>query len=45
MGQAPFTWGSETLTNPIDTRAEYIAALRVADGHEFCAPRPFYIPR
>jgi Fic-DOC domain mobile mystery protein B len=35
MGQAPFTWGSETLTNPSDTRAEYIAALRAADSHDY----------
>ncbi|MDA0824680.1 MAG: mobile mystery protein B [Proteobacteria bacterium] len=35
IGQEPFTWGSENLTNPNDTRAEYIAALRAADNHDY----------
>ncbi|MBL6716924.1 MAG: mobile mystery protein B [Pseudomonadales bacterium] len=35
MGQEPFTWGSENLIKPSDTRAEYIAALRAADGHGY----------
>lgn len=35
MGKEPFTWGSENLTDPGETRAEYIAALRAADGHEY----------
>jgi len=35
MGQEPFTWGRENLIKPSDTRAEYIAALRAADGHGY----------
>lgn len=35
MGQEPFTWGSENLIKPSDTRAEYIEALRAADGHGY----------
>jgi len=35
MGKEPFTWGSKNLTNPGDARAEYIAALRAADGYDY----------
>ena len=35
MGQETFTWGSQSLTSPEETRLEYIAALRAADGHDY----------
>jgi Fic-DOC domain mobile mystery protein B len=35
LGQQPFTWGSENQTNPSETRADYIAALRAADNHDY----------
>ncbi|MCP4385597.1 MAG: mobile mystery protein B [Hyphomicrobiales bacterium] len=34
MGQPPFTWGSESLTDAGETRRRYIAALRAADDHD-----------
>jgi Fic-DOC domain mobile mystery protein B len=33
--QAPFTWGSESLVRDGAARAEYLGALREADGGEF----------
>ena len=35
MGEEPFSWGSKNLTNPSETRAEYIDALRAADKHDY----------
>ncbi len=35
MGQKPFSWGRKGLTNAGETRAQYIAALRAADRHDF----------
>lgn len=35
MDQAPFTWGSASLTDPGETRTQYIRALRAADGHDY----------
>ena len=35
MGRSPFSWGSENLTNASETRAQYIAALQAADGHDY----------
>jgi Fic-DOC domain mobile mystery protein B len=32
---APFSWGGGTLRDVGELRAEYIAALRTADGHDF----------
>ena len=34
LGQPRFTWGRVNLTEPKETRAEYVAALRAADGHD-----------
>jgi hypothetical protein len=34
-GREPFSWGSKNLTSPGETRAEYIAALRAADDHDY----------
>ena len=33
MGRPRFTWGSENLTDPGETRQRYINALRSADAH------------
>ncbi len=35
LGQEPFTWGRASLTDVSEMRTRYIAALRVADGHDF----------
>ncbi len=35
MEEEPFSWGRESLADADETRAEYIAALRSADGYEF----------
>ncbi|MFT4564056.1 MAG: Fic-DOC domain mobile mystery protein B [Gammaproteobacteria bacterium] len=35
MGKPPFTWGSENLIDPSETRSQYIAALQVADKHGY----------
>lgn len=34
LGQKRFSWGSENLVNPGETRAHYIQALRAADNHD-----------
>lgn len=34
LGQDPFSWGRQNLTNLRETRARYIAALRAADNHD-----------
>jgi Fic-DOC domain mobile mystery protein B len=34
LGREPFTWGRVSLTDAGETRARYIAALRVADKHD-----------
>ena len=34
LGQEPFTWGRQNLTDVSETRASYIAALRAADNHD-----------
>lgn len=34
MKEPRFTWGSENLTDPGETRQLYIAALRAADAHD-----------
>ena len=35
MGEEPFSWGAKNLTDASETRSEYIAALRAADGHDY----------
>lgn len=35
MDQEAFTWGSENLTDPSETRTQYIEALRAADDHDY----------
>ena len=35
LGQKSFTWGSAALTDPGETRDRYIAALKVADRHDY----------
>lgn len=35
MDQPQFSWGRENLTNPSETRKEYIDALRAADKHDY----------
>ena len=35
LGREPFSWGSANLVDPGQTRAQYVAALRAADRHEF----------
>lgn len=35
LGDAPFSWGGGMLRDVGELRAEYIAALRAADGHDF----------
>jgi Fic-DOC domain mobile mystery protein B len=37
LGQPRFTWGRSTLRTADQTRADYIAALKEADCHEFTA--------
>ncbi|WP_372785546.1 hypothetical protein [Phenylobacterium sp.] len=34
LGREAFTWGRAELTDPGETRADYIAALKVADGFD-----------
>ena len=34
LGQEPFTWGRQNLTDLSETRARYIASLRAADSHD-----------
>ena len=34
-GRPRFTWGRMNLTDAAKTRAEYVAALRAADGHDY----------
>lgn len=34
LGQPRFTWGSESLTDPGETRKRYVTALRAADNHD-----------
>ena len=34
LGQDPFTWGRQDLTDVSETRTRYIAALRAADYHD-----------
>ena len=34
LGQEPFTWGRQNLTDLSETRARYISALRAADNHD-----------
>lgn len=34
LGGKPFSWGSENLVDPGETRAAYVAALRAADKHD-----------
>ncbi len=34
LGQPRFTWGSVNLVEPAATRAQYVAALKAADGHD-----------
>ena len=34
LGQEPFTWGRQNLTDVSETRARYVAALRAADNHD-----------
>ena len=34
LGQEPFTWGRAGLTNVGEARAQYIAALKAADGYD-----------
>ena len=35
LGSAPFSWGGGTLRDIGALRAEYIAALRATDQHDF----------
>jgi len=35
LGRESFSWGSANLVDPSQTRAEYVAALRDADRHDF----------
>ena len=35
LGQAPFNWAGGALADPGAVRAQYIAALQAADGHDF----------
>ncbi len=34
LGQEPFTWGRQNLTDVSEMRARYVAALRAADNHD-----------
>lgn len=34
LGQKPFTWGRQNLTDVSETRATYVAALQAADKHD-----------
>lgn len=35
MGRERFTWGSANLVDVSETRAQYVAALRAADNHDY----------
>jgi Fic-DOC domain mobile mystery protein B len=35
MGRERFTWGSANLVDASETRAQYVAALRAADKHDY----------
>ena len=35
LGREPFSWGSANLVDPGQTRAQYVAALRDANRHDF----------
>ncbi len=35
LNKEPFTWGSQTLTNPGETRRKYIEALKKADNQNY----------
>ena len=35
LGRERFSWGSENLVDANTTRAQYVAALRAADGHDY----------
>ena len=35
LGETPFTWAGGDLADPSMVRAQYIAALQAADGHDF----------
>ena len=35
LNRAPFSWGSEDLSNTSEMRAKYIQALRAADRHDY----------
>ena len=35
LGRPPFSWGSTSIVDASETRQAYVAALRVADGHDF----------
>ena len=37
LGRPPFTWGRANLVDVKDTRAQYVAALRAADSHDYDA--------
>ena len=34
LGQEPFTWGRQNLTDVSEARARYVTALRAADNHD-----------
>lgn len=34
LGQEPFTWGRQNLTDVSEARGRYVAALRAADNHD-----------
>ena len=35
LGRERFSWGSENLVDANTTRAQYVSALRAADGHDY----------
>ena len=35
LGRERFSWGSGNLVDANTTRAQYVAALRAADGHDY----------
>lgn len=35
LGEEPFTWGGESLSNATQTRKQYISALRAADHNDY----------
>jgi hypothetical protein len=37
LGQARFTWGSDSLTDATVTRLSYIAALQAADARDYAS--------